>query len=54
MPHCRTRKNGCQGIGNCSCECERCLDADDVAGQQYLDDNDVAEYMSISDADPGL
>lgn len=31
--HCKTHKNGCQGIMSCTCECERCLEADRLAAE---------------------
>lgn len=59
MSHCKSKRNDCQGLQHCHCECDDCIAADDAAGvsamyQGYEYDDDFAEYMSHSDADPGL
>lgn len=33
MDHCKTKRNQCHGIMECFCECERCVEADDRAGE---------------------
>lgn len=61
MKHCKTDRNGCRGISDCFCECERCLDADNAAGagtcgHGQCDCPDGVFYgrEEVSDADPGL
>lgn len=31
--HCKAKKNHCQGIMSCSCDCEECLEADRLAAE---------------------
>ena len=53
--HCKVRKNDCQGIAYCFCECDRCLDADNSASYYQSDEPNVdAAGQCYSDADPGL
>ncbi len=49
MNHCGSRRDGCceDEVGECFCSCPEC-------SGYALDEDDVAEYMSHSDADPGL
>jgi hypothetical protein len=53
--HCKSYKNDCYGENDCFCECQGCLEADPMSHfNLFKDDEDIAEYMSHSDADPGL
>jgi hypothetical protein len=53
--HCKSARNECYGIGECFCECERCLDADDEFGYEASDVPGIdAAGNCFSDADPGL
>ena len=44
--HCRTASNGCQGIAECFCECDLCMEADEAADDFSPFDGTDAEELS--------